>query len=104
MKIIFLTIFLTGCITYPSFEKQYECTDEQKLKLPEYVTDCINSALFKNDRRNHGSAIDHCHGVGLRSVCTPIKMFKQNVLFGPSTAAIPCENANTFAEKWVCDE
>ena len=104
MRIILLAIMLTGCITVPVFEKQYECTDQQKNRLPTVVNNCINSALFNSEYR-HSSVIDRCHSVGLRTVCNPVKTYRWKTWpFGDASAAIPCENAVSYVEHWVCDE
>jgi len=107
MRIILLTMLLSGvtsCVTYPAFEKQYDCTEEQKERLPRVTNGCINSALFNSEYR-HESVIDRCHGVALRSTCNPIKMYRWKTWpFGDSSSAIPCEQAYSYVERWVCDE
>lgn len=104
MRIILLAMLLTGCITVPVFEKQYECTDKQKDRLPTVVNNCINSSLLNSEYRE-SSVIDRCHAVGLRSVCNPVKMYKwKSYPFGDDSAAIPCEQAYSVFERWVCDE
>ena len=104
MRIILLAILLTGCVTYPAYEKQYECTDKQKDRLPIIVNNCINSSLLNSEHRGI-SVIDKCHAVGLRTVCNPVKMYRWKTWpFGDDSAAIPCENAVSYVEHWVCDE
>lgn len=102
LLVVISSLWLVGCVTYPTYVKGYRCTGEQKYRLPEVVLDCIDST--HKQKQNTIKAVDYCHDVALRSVCSPYDSFKRvNVPTFQETRAISCDHANTFLESFVCD-
>lgn len=101
MKKIIPFFLLCGCVTYPRYVTRYDCNPEQKDKLPDVTIECIDSVHQQKQREK---VIDHCHSVALKTLCTPVAYFQRVAI--PTfavTADIPCTEAETFAESYICD-
>jgi len=104
MRIILLAILLTGCVTYPTAVKRFECNAEEKKRLHRVVTPCLES-MFLNAPYRDDEVAEKCHAIALRTVCRPKAFYRWEVFpFGVESSDIPCEQAYSWAERWVCDE
>lgn len=104
LKIIILSLLLTSCVTYPRYVKRYECAPDQKDRLDAVTNLCIKSIALQRQIKMT-SLMDKCHAVALKSLCTPEDWFQRVSLpFFSVTADIPCSDAITAYEGYVCDE
>lgn len=102
MRIILLALFLTSCVTYPKYVKKYECTRDQKYRLPEVILDCLESTHKQKQKTRE--TIDQCHSVALKAVCTPRDYFVRVALpTFQETTEIRCSKAQSFIENYICD-
>lgn len=102
VKILFMAIVLTGCVSYPKYRIKYECSVEQKKRLPDVVNNCLRDLKKQGISENSKQVAASCYDVALKSLCEPKDYFEKVDFFGNRTAPTPCNFAYSMYESYIC--